>query len=205
MSDPLADLKRRAYAPTADEHDAEAARAELARIAAREHPAAAPRDDWYIPSTTPFAIAGGRLRLLLAVAALTSVAGALAFPSPGASLAVFDREPTPDDLAAPRWAIHTSAGDAVYGADSDTVRWLADHEDARLYAYRTPAGFVCLSLVKGDWGSGTCASPDEFAANGITLGLGLVAGGPELTVAWGPTGDPRFYNGPAPESEDARR
>lgn len=197
MSDPLADLKRRAYAPTADEHDAEAARAELAQIAAREHPAEHAGQDWYVPSAPPFAIAGARVRLLIAGASLLSVAGALAFPSPAQSLAVFDKPPTEEDLAAPRWAIHSSVNDNLYG--TDTVRWLADHGDARLYAYRTPAAYICVSLVKGNWGSGTCASPDEFAASGITLGLGLMTdGGPELTVAWGPTGEPHFYDSTAP-------
>jgi len=191
MSDPLADLKRRAYARPTSEADAAEAQAELARLAVPEHV----DDTWYTPPAPH--LTAGRLKVALAaLAALSALAAVVSTPAPGGSLAVFDRAQTLDDLTAPAWAI-LSGVESPIGADDGTVRWLADFDGSRLYAYRTTQGFVCLSLVHGVGTRITCTSPLEFADSGLRLAYGTTSmQGPALTVVWGPEGGPAFYAGP---------
>lgn len=193
MSDPLADLKRRAYARPTSEADAAEAQAQLARLSGAGHD-----DGWYIPPTPHL---HGFLRARVGVAALAVLAamGALAtMPAANGSLAVFDRPQNPDDLTAPGWAI-LSGFESPQGADDMTIRWLADFGGARIYAYRTIEGWVCLSLVHGVGTRHNCASPVEFADSGLVLAYGTTGSeDPALTVVWGPTGGPSFYDGAAP-------
>lgn len=188
MSDPIADLKRRAYARPTSAEDAAQAQAELARLAVGERA----EDEWYIPPA-PHSTAGGRVKIGIAVLAALAALGALVnTPAPGGSLAVFDRPQNPDDLTAPGWAI-LSGFESPQGAEDVTIRWLADFGDARLYAYRTAEGFVCLSLVHGVGTRISCTTPVEFAASGLMLGYGTTANqGPAITVLWGPDGGPSF-------------
>jgi len=193
MSDPLADLKRRAYARPSSEADAAEAQAELARLAVPEHL----DDDWYVPPA-PRIVLGGRTKV--AIAALTLAAALAAVVNtipPGGSLAVFDRAQSPADLTAPGWAI-LSGFESPIGAEDLTIRWLADFDGSRLYAYRTTEGFVCLSLVHGMGTRITCTSPMDFEDSGLRLAYGTTSmQGPALTVVWGPDGGPMFYDGPA--------
>ena len=193
MSDPLADLKRRAYARPTSAADAAEAQAELARIQEQQHA----EIGWRTPSTHLHTF--GRTRVAVAGLAILAALGALASTAPpGGSLAVFDRAQNPDDLTAPGWAI-LSAYESPQGADGMTIRWLADFGGVRLYAYRTIEGLVCLSLVHGMGTRRSCTSAVEFADSGIILAYGTTGTiDPALTVVWGPNGSPMFYEGPVP-------
>ncbi|MCU1410694.1 MAG: hypothetical protein JWR04_1401 [Rhodoglobus sp.] len=192
MSDPLADLKRRAYARPTSAEDAAEAQAELARLAIPEHVDV----DWYIPPTQRIVV-GGRAKVAIAALALAAAFAAVVNTiPPGGSLDVFDRAQSPADLTAPGWAI-LSGFESPIGAEDLTIRWLADFDGSRLYAYRTTEGFVCLSLVHGMGTRITCTSPIDFEDSGLRLAYGTTSmEGPALTVVWGPDGGPMFYDGP---------
>ena len=204
MDDPLGDLKRRAYARPTSESDAAEAQALLARLATGEvvipvEPEA-PRPGAVRLQTVT--IASPRAHVAIAVIALLCVAGAVTAPLPHNSLSVFDRPQDPVDLAAPAWAFR-SGMESPFGAQEPSIRWLTDYHDAQVYAYLTPDGWVCLTLIQGAGAGVSCASPGEFAEGGVILGYGTTGGdGPWISVVWGPEGGPRFYEGTAPAAEN---
>jgi hypothetical protein len=195
MSDALADLKRRAYARPLSEGDAVEAQAELARLAAR-----AEEPDWAPPRPPGFAVPGAGPRWVLGAAALLALVGAAALPSPApASLAVFAREQAPLDLSAPPWAMSLHNGLPGYEVDESSIRWLAEDDGKRLFAYQTVGGSICLTLVLTTSAASTCATPEEFAKQGLTLAFGMtVDQQPVNTAVWAPDGETHIYDGAAP-------
>ncbi len=180
MTDPLADLQRRAYGRPVSEADATAAQVELVRLRTPD----APRP----PPAQPPAVASvpRSRKLLLAAAALAAAALATGIAlAPRPSLDVF-ASPQHD---VPVWP----------GADSTTdIRWLGGTDVWNVFAFKTTGGNVCLSaFAGGNSGGGSCTSIREFEANGLTLTTSAFVGTTSyLTVTWGPRGDAHLDDRP---------
>lgn len=194
MSDPLADLKRRAYARPEDDGDAAAAQAELAELAREQQRAERGLD---IPGLPPHSVTDARGKQLLAATSLAALALAsiAVVTRPVDSLEVFDRPPAPSDQPPPEWMLEVlgASHDGLDPADVESVRWLAHDDLSTLFGYRVESGAVCVLLIVGDSGAGTCTPEDEFDR----VGLELQGGGQFPRVNWGPTGGARFSDGEA--------
>lgn len=177
MSDPLAELRRRAYGPPVSEADAAEAQAELRRLSTPDAPPAPPE---------PPAVASlpRKHTLLLAVASifLAAVATGVAL-SPRPSLDIF----ASPQSGAPAWP-GAAEGD-------DDIRWLGSLGPWDVFALRTQGGNLCVTaFLDGASGGGSCTSRESFTTDGLSFATSL--GGEDLSVTWGPQGDARLDGAP---------
>ena len=178
MSDPLADLKRRAYGRPVSEADAATAQAELRRLSTPDAPPPAP----VLPE--PVASVRPKQKLLLAVAALAAAALAT-----GIALAP---RPSLDVFAMPQSGVPAWPG--ARAADDD-IRWLGSLGPWDVFGFMTAGGNVCVTaFLAGASGGGSCTSRANFAAAGLAFATSV--SGEDLTVAWGPRGAAVLDGGP---------
>ncbi len=137
------------------------------------------------------------LAAAIVLAAIVAVLLIMVAAQPTSSLAVFDREPTADELdlsiVVPQELFAAEVEVGVSAAEVE-VRILAESPAATVVAFRTESpgsdasGTVCVTVVEfGVASDTTCTSVDDFASVGITTTLrgrtGLFA------IDWGPTGE----------------
>ena len=189
MSDPLAELKRRAYARPEDDGSAAAAQAELAQFA-EEQRRAERGVEIDLPELPEFGVVGVRSQALLGVAAVVVTIAAIASFQPRAeSLDVFDRAQTADDL------LSMSVG--LDDIDPTTVRHLASQPDIDVFGSLTTGDGICLTAEydPDEGSSGTsCTSLADFRRTGLEVQLfrGAYLEGVLISVHWGPNGEPEI-------------
>jgi len=125
--------------------------------------------------------------VLAGIALLAAVSGSPT-PAPFAdSMRVFDRPQTSGDATAA--AEHGNLPGAGPELDVSTVRLVAEPaEGVVVLAYRTVDADVCLAIMVGGGGGGSCANEADFRTGGLHGGTLFPPSG--WRYAWGPFGDP---------------
>jgi hypothetical protein len=178
MTDPLAELKRRAYGRPVSEADAAQAQAELLLRTTADAP--------WSPLAGPRAAASVPRRGMLVLAA---TALGLAVVASGIALAP---RPSLDVFAMPQSGAPVWPGAAAH---DDDIRWLGSLGPWDVFALRTAGGNVCITaFLGGTSGGGSCTSRESFVSSGLRFGTSL--GGEDLSVTWGPTGGAILDGGP---------
>jgi len=193
MDDDGAETRRRleavAYGRGAGAAERDAALAHLRRLDAVSAVATLPEppardEDPYLPPAR-------RRRRWIVIGALAAVAVAAAIVfaviprPPQSSLSVFDRAQTGDDLR------DAQLLDGASPATTESVRALSSGESWTAFAYRDPAGRVCLGVVTAGALSLACVSRDVFAVRGVGITADYVDRSSVNRVGnfhWGPTG-----------------
>ena len=189
MSDPLAELKRRAYARPENDSSAAAAQAELARLAEEQR-----RIERGVaidlPDVPEFGVAGIRLQAILGAAVVVLVIAAIGTFQPHAdSLDVFDRAQTTDDLM--------SMSIGLDDIEPASVRHLASQPGIDVFGSLTTGDRICLTAEydPDEGSSGTsCTSLADFRRTGLEVQLfrGAYLEGVLISVHWGPNGEPEI-------------
>lgn len=144
----------------------------------------------------------GALRGILAalvVGALVTASVVVAV-APADSLEIFARPVAAGDPAPPDWLLQARS------VEASAVRWIGDAGGWSVFVLTDAAGHLCMTLVEGSRGSGSCLTPTAFAAHGLSVelpfagGSGSSAGSARSYASWGPVGGLRVQVGLACET-----
>ncbi len=123
----------------------------------------------------------------LAVGALT-VASVVVAVAPTDSLEIFASPAAVGDPLPPGWLLQARS------VEASAVRWIGDALGWSVFVLTDSTGHLCMTVVEGDRGSGSCLTPTAFADHGLTVELpvasssGLSGSGPHNFASWGPVG-----------------
>ena len=138
-----------------------------------------------------------RLRMVLGgLAAASLVVGSVAAAlAPADSLEVFASPASSTDPVPPAWLLQARS------VEASAVRWIGEARGWDVFVLQDGSGHLCMTVVDGARGTGSCLTTVAFAAHGLSVELpfdssaGFSGNPPRNFASWGPTGGLRVQVG----------